>query len=249
MFVSCKDVVLLHREKSFTQLLEVFERKLRSGELVVGDRLPGERTLAETYGVSRASVREALRVLDAVGLITTGVGSGPKAGSVVVSEPSEALGWALRMHLATSSLPVADVISTRLHLEGPAMVEAAAAPDSLERDAALQRAGSYLDEMDDPQITDERFHFCDTRFHYELAAVGSNLVMKTIIDSLRIATISYVQEAVPHLEDWQAVKRTLQEQHRGILAAVVDRRPQDARARLEEHILWFSRQSLSFARP
>lgn len=236
----------MNKEKSFTLLLEVFERRLRTGDLKVGDRLAGERALAEKYGISRASVREALRILDAVGLIRTGVGSGPKAGSVVVSEPSESLGWALRMHIATQSLPVIDVINTRLHLEGPAMVEAAAAPDSAERDAALERAKAYLDEMDSPTISDDRFHFCDTRFHYELAALGSNIVMKTVIDSLRIATISYVQEAVPRLENWVAVKAELQRQHRGILAAVVERRAQDARTLLEEHIMWFYKQSLQF---
>ena len=40
--------------------------ELTSGRLRIGDRLPGERTLAETLEVSRASLREALRVLDAV---------------------------------------------------------------------------------------------------------------------------------------------------------------------------------------
>lgn len=236
----------MNKEKSFTLLLEVFERRLRTGELTVGDRLPGERALAEKYGISRASVREALRILDAVGLIRTGVGSGPKAGSVVISEPSEALGWALRMHIATQSLPVIDVINTRLYLEGPAIIDAAEAPDSPERDAALRQAAAYLDEMDSPVISDDRFHFCDTRFHYELAALGSNLVMKTVIDSLRIATISYVQEAVPRLEDWPAIKAELQKQHRMILAAVVERRADDAGTLLEQHIMWFYKQSLKF---
>lgn len=236
----------MNKEKSFTLLLEAFERKLRAGELRVGDRLPGERALADRYGISRSSVREALRILDAVGLIRTNVGSGPKAGSIVISEPSEALGWALRMHMATQSLPVIDVVNTRLLLEGPAMAEAAESPESAERQAALQRAEAYLDEMDNPTISDARFHFCDTRFHYELAALGSNLVMKTVIDSLRIATISYVQEAVPRLDDWDAVKQELQNQHRRILSAVVERRPQEAMTQLREHILWFHHKSLKF---
>ena len=234
------------KEKSFTLLLESIERRLRNGDIRVGDRLPGERILAEQYGISRASVREALRVLDAVGLIRSGIGSGPKAGALVISEPSAALGWAIRMHLATQSLPVIDVINTRLHLEGPAIIEAAQAPDSPERDAALNRARAYLNEMDSPTISDDRFHFCDTRFHFEIAALGSNLVMKTVIDSLRLATISYVQEAVPHLDDWASVKEELQKQHRGILDAVVERRADDAGQLLEEHIMWFYKKSLKF---
>ena len=57
----------------------------------------------------------------------------------------------------------------------------------------------------------------DTRFHYELSKLGGNIVLDTVIDSLHMATMSYVQEAVPFLKDWEAVKRTLQQQHYGII--------------------------------
>ena len=128
------------QERSYSILLENFERRLRLGELRVGDRLPSERTLAEQYGISRPSVREALRILGALGLIRSSTGSGPKSGAIVISEPSDALSWALRMHIATRNLPVKDVVSTRLLLEGPAARAAANAPDSPERDLALENA-------------------------------------------------------------------------------------------------------------
>ena len=73
------------QERSYSILLENFERRLRLGELRVGDRLPSERTLAEQYGISRPSVREALRILGALGLIRSSTGSGPKSGAIVIS--------------------------------------------------------------------------------------------------------------------------------------------------------------------
>ena len=185
-------------DRSYSIILETFERRLRLGELRVGDKLPSERELAARHGISRPSVREGLRVLNALGLIRSSTGSGPKSGAIIISEPSDALSWALRMHIATRSLPVKDVVSTRLLLEGPAARAAAAAPDSPERAAALERARVHLAEMDE-QISDERFHFCDTRFHYELSKLGGNIVLDTVIDSLHMATMSYVQEAVPFL--------------------------------------------------
>ena len=142
------------------------------------------------------------------------------------------------MHIATRSLPVKDVVSTRLLLEGPAARAAAAAPDSPERAAALERARVHLAEMDE-QISDERFHFCDTRFHYELSKLGGNIVLDTVIDSLHMATMSYVQEAVPFLKDWEAVKRTLQQQHYGIIEAIASHDEQAAYERVCEHITWF----------
>ena len=166
------------------------------------------------------SVREALRILNALGLIRSSSGSGPKSGAIVISEPSDTLSWALRMHIATRNLPVKDVVSTRLLLEGPAARAAANAPDSPERDLALENAREHLREMDLPQVSNEHFHFCDTRFHYELSKLGGNIVLDTVIDSLHMATISYVQEAVPLLRDWDSVKQTLQDQHRGIYEAI-----------------------------
>ncbi|MDN5653883.1 MAG: GntR family transcriptional regulator, partial [Kocuria sp.] len=113
-------------KKTYTIVLQNIEDRLRNGELAVGDRLPAERALAEEFGISRASVREAIRVLDAMGLVRSGVGSGPSAGAVVVSAPSAALGWGLRMHLASNFLPVGDVVATREQLESQAAADAAA---------------------------------------------------------------------------------------------------------------------------
>ncbi|WP_217565567.1 GntR family transcriptional regulator, partial [Micrococcus sp. GbtcB5] len=75
-----------------------------AGAVAGGDKLPGERTLAARHGNSGASVREATRMLEAMGLMRASAGSGPNSGAVVVSEPTAALGWALRLHIATRSL-------------------------------------------------------------------------------------------------------------------------------------------------
>ena len=128
--------------RAYSVVLDWLEEQLRSGEIVVGDKLPGERALAEQFGISRASVREATRILDAMGLVRSGVGSGPNAGAIVISEPSAALAWALRMHVATKALPVRDLVQTRLVLETQAARDGAAAPDSEER-AQILRSGDH----------------------------------------------------------------------------------------------------------
>ena len=236
------------KEPTYRALLDSIESQLRHGQLRLGDRLPAERTLAEEFGISRASVREALRILSTVGLIRSGVGSGPRAGALIVSQPSDALGWALRMHIATRTLPVEDIVSTRILLEGEAAARAAQlikqakegqAEAGQEEQQAIARARTYLEEMDQTSLSDQRFHFCDTRFHYELSSLGGNIVMDTVIDSLHLATVSYVQEALPYLADWQATKAQLQKQHRAILAAILEGDSQKARKEVAQHIRWF----------
>src|ERR671911_1899848 len=109
-------------------VLQWIESQLLSGDLALGGRLPAERTLAEQLQVSRTSVREAIRILEAMGVVRAGVGSGPEAGTVVISDPTAALGSALRLHVATQHLPVADIVETRVLLESWAASHAR--PDS-----------------------------------------------------------------------------------------------------------------------
>jgi GntR family transcriptional repressor for pyruvate dehydrogenase complex len=71
-------------------VLSWIEAELSEGRLTVGGRLPAERTLAEQLKVSRTSVREAIRILEAMGVVRAGVGSGPEAGTVVISDPTSA---------------------------------------------------------------------------------------------------------------------------------------------------------------
>lgn len=225
--------------RTYTVVLDWLETQLRAGEVTIGDKLPSERVLAEKFGISRASVREAIRILDAMGLVRSSTGSGPTAGAVVISEPSAALSWALRMHVATKSLPVRDLVQTRLLLETQSAVEAAGVPDSPERAETLARAAELVELMDDPDLPAHEFHAHDAQFHILLASLAGNVVVETIMSSLRQATISYVQETVAGVEDWSEISRTLQEQHRKVLTAVQERRGKDAAVALREHIVWF----------
>lgn len=229
--------------RAYSVVLDWLEEQLRSGEIVVGDKLPGERALAEQFSISRASVREATRILDAMGLVRSGVGSGPNAGAIVISEPSAALAWALRMHVATRALPVRDLVQTRLLLETQAAHDAAdprIAPDSEERTAILRSAGEVLDQMDHPGLPAADFHALDAQFHILLISLAGNVVVETMMASLRQATISYISETVADNPDWPAIARRLQEQHRAILAAVEKRQGERAAELLREHITWFS---------
>ena len=225
-------------DPAYTVVLEWIEQQLRSGGLRVGDKLPAERTLAEDFGISRASVREAVRILAAMGLVRSATGSGPHSGATVISDPSAALGWALRMHIATRSLPVADVVATRVLLETQSSLDAASSRDP-GRDAVLTRAGELLDRMDDPAVDDAEFHVLDAQFHLLLASLGGNVVLETIMASLREATIGYVQETVAGTSDWPSIRARLQSQHRAVHRATVERDGERAARLLREHIMWF----------
>lgn len=194
-------------------VLQWIEEQLSSGQLLVGGRLPAERTLAEQLGVSRTSVREAIRILEAMGVVRAGVGSGPDAGTVVISDPTAALGAALRLHVATSHLPVADIVQTRVLLESWAA--ARARPDA----PALAEAAALLERMEDCADTAE-FLALDVRFHLALADAAGNAVVSAMMGSLRESIQDYASRLTANLPDWQATAARLRHEHRGILSAI-----------------------------
>lgn len=197
-------------------VLERIERDLADGALAVGDRLPGERALAEELAVSRSSVREAIRVLEAMGVVRTAVGSGPEAGATVVADPISSIGSALRLHTATRHLPIADLVDTRILLESWALREAA---DRTPR-PDLTAVEATLDAMDDPALGPEEFLRLDAAFHVAMAALADNVVVAAMMAALRDSIHGYVVDGVPLLDDWTAVATTLRCEHRAIVAAV-----------------------------
>ena len=195
-------------------VLSWIEAELSEGRLTVGGRLPAERTLAEQLKVSRTSVREAIRILEAMGVVRAGVGSGPEAGTVVISDPTAALGSALRLHVATQHLPVADIVETRVLLESWAASKAS--PQAPE----LEAAGSLLEEMAAGGLDVDEFLALDVRFHLALADAAGNAVVSAMMGSLRESIQRYAAQLTSNLPDWEATASRLKAEHREILAAI-----------------------------
>ena len=222
--------------KNYELVLHRVEADLAAGRLRIGGRLPGERVLAEQLGISRPSVREAVRVLEAMGVVRTATGSGPEAGAVIVAEPVSPLTAVLRLHLATNHLPMGDVVQTRLLLESWAAREAAGRQVG---PGELEIAEELLDRMDGPGLSPEEFHLLDAEFHVALSALAGNVLIAAVMASLRSAIHEYVLAAVPNLPDWEATAVGLRAEHRAILTAVRTGQPDSAAELVTAHIRGF----------
>ncbi|GHD00193.1 FadR/GntR family transcriptional regulator [Zhihengliuella salsuginis] len=228
--------------RAYETVLQGVEADLRSGNLKLGDQLPGERALAEKHGISRASVRDAIRILDVMGVVRTSTGSGPSSGAVIISRPAAGISTALRMHIASAQLSIEEIVQTRVLLEmwAAQSTDLAAAP---ERAAdVLAEAEALLEEMESPGVERQQFHDLDARFHVLLASLAGNAVIEAMMESLRLAIRDYVADSVSSDESWSPVVAVLKEQHRGIFDAVTGGRGDQAAELLREHIEWFHRE-------
>jgi GntR family transcriptional regulator, transcriptional repressor for pyruvate dehydrogenase complex len=228
------------RVRTYELVLQRIEAQIVSGTLRAGERLPPERDLAELLGVSRPAVREALRVLEAQGVVRSQVGQGPGSGTTIERVPSDALTRLLRLHVALGSFPFADVIETRVTLERSIVVLACrnARPENVERMRAI------LTAMDDPEITREMFNQLDIDFHVELAEAGGNRLMcdmtRAIRESVRVPFLAAVK-AMPETGrySWPSMLTSLQVEHHAVLSALEAGEGDKAADLLESHIRGF----------
>lgn len=221
--------------RAWQTVLRSVESDLLSGALKPGDRLPGERALATNLGVGRSSVREALRVLEVLGLIRTATGSGPSSGAIIVSTPRGGMSALLRLQVAASGFAVDDIVDTRLVLE--ASVAAALARRAADGTVVdLAESDALLDAMEDPALSPEEFLALDARFHASLAEAEGNQVVVATMAGLRDSIESYVVAGVPTLPSWPRTAARLMSEHRAILAAVRSGDAERARATVHDHI-------------
>lgn len=204
--------------------------EILSGRVRPGDRLPAERDLAARLGVGRGSVREAMRALQAQGVLTSRAGH--TGGTRIAEGQGSSFGHILRLHLALQSVSYDELTETRVLLETAAV--AAAARSGTPKDFA--RLGELCDRMAaSPELAD--FNEGDTQFHVGIAQVAQNRLVRDLTIAVRQAVASHILDAERRLgARWQTLRISLIDEHAAILAALRDRRAELASRLAEEHI-------------
>jgi len=220
--------------RAWRVVLEKIESDLLEGRLAPGDRLAPERELAATLGVGRSSVREALRVLEVMGLIRTGTGSGPTSGAIIIATPRGGLAALLRLQVAAQGFPISDIVATRLLLEQWVVGTLAA-----QSDHDLTEVRSTLAAMDDTTLTAEEFIALDAQFHLALADASDNVVVAATMAGLRTSIESYVQTGANRIPDWEAAATRLRGEHYDLIRAIDADDPVQARTVVHDHISGF----------
>ncbi|HEY5784738.1 MAG TPA: FCD domain-containing protein [Microlunatus sp.] len=219
-------------QRAWQVVLGRIESDLADGVLKPGDHLAPERALAAELGVGRSSVREAVRVLEVLGLLRTQTGSGPTSGAVITAAPSDGMSVLMRLQVAAQGFRVTDVVRTRLLLETAVIGELAQAdlPDLTEADALLVAMD------DDDAHSSAEFLALDAQFHLALASAAGNQVVIATMAGLRTSIEGYVRTGAAQLSAWSPVAARLRAEHRAIVASVRARDPETARRLVHEHI-------------
>lgn len=215
--------------RAFEAILLQLKEAISAGTLRAGSRLPSERDLAVQFGVSRASVREALRVLEALGLV--GTRRGADNGAVLLSEPGNAFTTVLDLLVALRHVPLADVVEFRVMLETNAVRRLASHHGS-----DLETLRSLLDRMADPLLDQASFHQLDASFHVTLVRSAGNRLVNLVETAADSTLRALVADVALVANDWSTVRPRLMAEHQAIYDAVAAADPALAEERTAAHI-------------
>jgi len=222
----------VQKVRTHEHVLAQIEAKILDGELRIGEKLPSERELVEALGVSRSSVREALRALEAMGIIDSHTGTGKDSGSVVSGRSSQALGNLLRLHIALARISVGDLVEIRVQLERNAASNAARCC-SVDDIAHLRQLTT---RMRTATLRSADFNELDTEFHIAIARASGNALSYTLMPMIRDAVKAEMIAAFAGLTNWRAVADRLCAEHQRIVDAIEAKEPELAAQLVAEHI-------------
>lgn len=225
----------LSRSKTYELVVRELKAEILAGRLRPGDRLPGERQLSEQLQVSRPSVREAVRILEALEIVRSRPGTGPESGLVISTQPSRALSDLLRLHVALSSYSMLDVMRVRMALEEQSVRRLARQAGETD----LTAVEKTLEEMREAKGDREAFHSLDTQFHVELARCSNNTLLADLMAALRDAVRRPMEEAFGQDPDWAERVEELIREHEDILESVRSGDAERAARLINEHIETF----------
>ncbi len=207
-------------------LIANFKDLISRGVLVPSCKLPSERELAQQFHVSRSSLRQALKVMEIMGVVSQRVGD----GTYLSANSSEILAEPLQFLILLDGLSHHELFEARLILE-PELASRAAARatvDDLQRlrlkIAAMQKS---IDE--NGRMVDE-----DVGFHDAIFAAAGNRVFRLMFNVIMRAIFESI-ERTSHLATPADLQQALTF-HKRIYAAIEARLPDEARAVMAEHL-------------
>ncbi|MET8005625.1 FadR/GntR family transcriptional regulator [Nonomuraea glycinis] len=201
--------------RAYERIVEQIEEAVESGSLQPGERLPSERELMAQFAVSRSTVREALRVLQARGLVRSRPGD-PHGAEVLPFSPA-ALHKSMTTLARVDELSLGELVQFRMVLDASANLLAARLrtdEELAEMAAAIERmraavAGSY-----------DEFSAADVAFHDTVAGASRNKLIQICTDVVRSIVLDLIAEKIAAAADREALMNQTIRHHEEVLAAI-----------------------------
>lgn len=201
----------------------IIEEKLRPG-----DRLLGEREMAVELGVSRTTLREALRTMELLGWLEIKPGGGTFIRDAQLNEVISPLALALSVEPAR----IEELWETRITLE----VECAGLAALRASEEDLQGIADALREMKYSVGDLEVYAKADAQFHFLVAQASQNSMMNRLLQTFVVHILELIKKAGPLRFSHDVGGLDTIQEHISIYEAIASRNAEEARAQMRKHL-------------
>ncbi|GAB2922919.1 FadR/GntR family transcriptional regulator [Nonomuraea fastidiosa] len=206
--------------RAYERVVEQIEEAIESGALSPGERLPSERELMVQLAVGRSTVREALRVLQARGLVRSRPGD-PHGAEVLPFSPA-ALHKSMTTLARVEQLSLGELVQFRMVLDSAAILLAA----RLRTEEQLAEMNKAVEAMraaagTEPGAADtEAFGRADVAFHDAVVAASGNKLIQICTDVVRQIVLRQISARIDAADDRQALMRRSIQHHEEVIEAI-----------------------------
>lgn len=214
------------QQKAYKSVIDYFRKKIIDGELRPGEKLPPERDIAEQLNVSRNSVREAIRIMDMTGVITSQQGS----GNYITCEFQKSLTETMTMMFAMDQINYSQISQIRQALECLAF-SLSIKRVTEEQMEEMEKLVDRLDESSD----DRKSAMLDKKLHFTLAQASGNVLVQDFLEACSGVIESFIHDVRADILRSEERKNLLNECHKKLTEALREKDEAKGLKALEDH--------------
>lgn len=215
------------------QITTQLEQMIADGSLKPGERLPAERKLSERLGVSRPSLREAIKNLASKGLVISRQGGGTYISESLQNDSVDPLLEILQNHPESRY----DVLEVRHALDGQAAYFAAIRATDADR-YNIQKAFEHMIELHHNSNNPMEEAIADAAFHLSITEASHNMILLHTMRNLFTVLQRSIEQSLDRFYGMPRIFEPLSRQHEALMNAVIDGNPDIAREAAQTHLVF-----------
>lgn len=217
------------QEKEYQKAMDFIYQQIKGGKLSIGDRLPTERAIAEQLGISRNSTREALRMLENMGIVESKRGS----GNYLSGNMKENISKMVDMMLLLKQTSRDEIASFRRYMEKAVCFSLI---ENGIKESWLQTLKEILSKAEQAENVEEQIAL-DRQFHYTLIEATENQFWITFLQAITDVYRQFIEVTLKCAN--QSVKEELKSAHWDILYALEQKNRETCEKAIDRHYMLY----------
>ncbi|MGN0205175.1 MAG: FadR/GntR family transcriptional regulator [Coprococcus sp.] len=216
-------------EKAYEKVIDYIETNILDGNFEVGDKLPSERELSQMLSVSRNSVREGIRILEIIGVISSQHG----IGNYVADHFDKTLVQVMTMMYALEKMTYNEIKEFRYAVELQALVLAMDNISDVQKDILRKNLDilEHSDNEEEKVISDKQIHYTIVEASGNRLVIANYLALAKIMEGFIRDMRSKILKGETNSDDFQAT-------HRHLVEAICNNDLELGKKALDEHFVY-----------